>query len=1198
MLPTMPEASPQPKRPRRFWRRLFRWMFLLGFVGVLLLGGGLWWGYLERVSLANRALAQIGPYQAQLEGLDLDRNGHLEVRGLVLKDRKSGATVLRLPRLVGEVGIDHLRARRLTEITLEEPEILVDQRWLQGTADAAPAAPVDPTKPPVLAGYSIGRFRIKNAKLGFHPNARTTAEVTINYEAEDVAVDASGRIRSGEQELALQQLKINSESDGARPVRLEEFRVKGRVKEGVLELDELALKQPELHATPTLLAALMGTAAEMKEQHAARRARSQPDAPPVARAPATDGNPGAGSLLTGVRIGRLEILDAGVSAKRFVEGNPMGRVLPESEVHFTYRTSGIEWQFGKAPTMDAHALEVAYLSIATPDNQGHVRMKEGQVQVAKVVPGQPLRVEQLLLQEPQVRWTPALRKLLERAQGREAPATAPPAAAAPRPEKAAFPGVLLVKARLAKADVALKDPQLMTFFLEVKGGVDTSDLLLDSRGWHSPQRQSLDVEQGRLTFPPAPSGAAKKPWLELPRGELVITPDEWNRTKRVERLMLEKPVVRIRDGNTPWLAMTDPELVGPPYPVPEGSPPPVATGPQAETVSAIAETTPAAREESPAKDAALPWWKQLHFGQVVVREGLVDLLGDLPKPVEAHATLQLSTDGNTEDEPLHRVKIENFSASLPTLSRLPFPVAQATSLEGAVRLPQMWTQRRIEELKLTGASVDAGEPLMRLFEKDGANAGSQETTEDEPGELVGPPAPKAETPPSVASTGPAEPPWEVGQMAVEQGQVTISNLIPGLSSVKFGVAFDARDLPLSPDGLSSHVAPQRIELANLRVPSPYEPLRPVAELDSVFLSFTLGGLMRKEIDKVEIVSPTLYVGEDLFWYVDYYRKYVMEGAKPGMPVPMVVAAGDDPTFTQSVASAVVAAEPPTSQAAWSVNTLQVHSGKLVVAPKGKPLKGFRDPFPFNINTQVTRGTLQADLDIPKDTYEIPDLDLQLVNMKGQVKFNLPIKQRDNNLVETFEVDSIRWKGLRTGKAFLSVTYDSSGIYAQFGAEAYDGYVNGQANVYLDDSFHWDGWIGGKNVTTHELTQVLCPGYFILDGRVEATLVAQGSKDELYQADGSFKNHSPGKFTIKALNGLINDLPKEWGDIQRKVTQIGLETLRDFEYDHAEANCRFYGREGNGLLHFKGPNGSRKFEINVYDHRWTTDKPAATVTSGN
>lgn len=231
------------------------------------------------------------------------------------------------------------------------------------------------------------------------------------------------------------------------------------------------------------------------------------------------------------------------------------------------------------------------------------------------------------------------------------------------------------------------------------------------------------------------------------------------------------------------------------------------------------------------------------------------------------------------------------------------------------------------------------------------------------------------------------------------------------------------------------------------------------------------------------------------------------------------------------------------------------------------------------------------MEIPHDTYPIPDLDIELVGMKGKVQFNLPLKDKNNNLVETFEIDSVRWRKLRTGKSFLTVTYDAAGIYAKFGAEAYEGYINGEFNVYLDDNLHWDGWLGGKNVQTHDLTQKLCPGYFFMDGRVEATLVAQGSKDELYQADGSFKNHTPGRFNIQALNQLIEDMPKEWSAIQQQLTEIGLETMRDFDYDQAEAKCRFYGREGNGTMRFTGPKGSRNFEINVYDHRWKTDEPS-------
>jgi hypothetical protein len=282
--------------------------------------------------------------------------------------------------------------------------------------------------------------------------------------------------------------------------------------------------------------------------------------------------------------------------------------------------------------------------------------------------------------------------------------------------------------------------------------------------------------------------------------------------------------------------------------------------------------------------------------------------------------------------------------------------------------------------------------------------------------------------------------------------------------------------------------------------------------------------------------------------------------------------------------------------------LQVHSGKLVLAPKGIPLEGFYTPFPFQIDSEVTRGTLNADLVIPPDTYALPSLDLKFIGMRGRVQFNIPIKQRDNNLVETFEVDSIRWDEIKTGKATLSVTYDKAGIYAKFWTEAYGGDLNGQVNVYNDDSFHWDGWVTAKNIQSHELTRILTPGYFIMDGRVEATLVAQGSKDELYQADGSFKNHTPGKFTVKALDDVIKDLPKDWEPLKAQIAKIALETMRDFEYDRAEMKCRFYGREGNGRFSFTGPNGSRNIDVNVYDHRWKTDEDSAnanvTATSGN
>ncbi|MDB6076210.1 MAG: hypothetical protein JWO89_3850, partial [Verrucomicrobiaceae bacterium] len=195
----------------------------------------------------------------------------------------------------------------------------------------------------------------------------------------------------------------------------------------------------------------------------------------------------------------------------------------------------------------------------------------------------------------------------------------------------------------------------------------------------------------------------------------------------------------------------------------------------------------------------------------------------------------------------------------------------------------------------------------------------------------------------------------------------------------------------------------------------------------------------------------------------------------------------------------------------------------------------------------------------------------------------------NNLTETFNVDRIRFKQLHLEEAHLSVTYDVNGIYGKFGGAAYEGYVSGAFNVYLDQSFSWDGWISGVGVRGTEITQKISPAYFLLDGKVDLTLVAQGDKDELYQCDIKFTNPTPGKFSIKALNDALNAIPSDTVSYQRDIMRIGVETVRDFEYAKVDGQCRFYGREGKGHLRFAGPTGSRNIELNIYDHRWNPVK---------
>lgn len=1177
--PAQPQQQPRPKRP--LWRRLLRWMIVGGSILVLIvlliLGGGVWYASHNRVRLANRALQDVGPFRGQLEAVELDRQGNFDVRGLEFADKATGKTVLRLPKITGKFEWGALRSNAVESLVFENPEIHLDEMALKAfTPSGSSPSATGAEGAKGFAGLRIDRLQLKDAKVSFTDKDGTRHEVDVNYLADKLAVDSQGLLNTGEQQLTISHENLDIER---LPYGVRLLEAKGRIKDGVVDLDEVNVQQPVLHATPQVLG----------EFGVDIRGGTAPPQSLPTTGPISQGKLG---LIRGIRVGKLGVKDLSLSTRGFTPGNPTGIQLPDTGIVIPrYEADELSWRPGEPLHAGAQRLLFQDLKIVSETDEGVLNIRELSVALNPKEDARPWTVRYLRINDPNIHWTHGLHQALQEkvaAFGMGKPTSTPAEQTAPAPTPTPTPPVetaaasnmvRIIKAGITGATVKISDRDLMPFDLMAHAGLMLTEIEFGAQGWKSQSFQSLEVTEGKLQFPATQDAPSPAPFFELPAGELVVKPDEWNANRKVARLSLEKPVVRLRDGNTPWVPHGY-VLEGPPYPVPVPAPSAAndhpAEQPQQQPPSPeVAVDAPLVGPPAPVEQ---PWWKRLHYGQLTVKDGFTDLVLFLPRPVDMQAKVNITTERTTTGGSRHRVRIEDFAGKLPTLSKLPFPVLQAGVLEGSVLLPEMWSQRRIEELKLSGANVEVGEALMKLFEPEKKPKSTADT------------AASASTPSHSTTAEPGEP-WRVGLLQVADSSVSLQHIIPGLQSVHFGLAFEVHESPLLMEDILKDATPQRVELANIRIPSVQDPDRSVAELEKIAISLSLQGLARKEIDHIEIVSPTLYVGEDLFWYVDYYRKYMAGGARPSPEGPQIVSASDD--FEFEVSNTVIESEPPLSEAAWSIKRLQVHDGKLIIAPKGKPL--FKTPFPFRVDTEVTRGTLQADLDIPPDTYPIPQIDLKLVGMRGRVQFNLPFKQKDNNLTETFEVDSIQYDDFKTGKAFLTVTYDKAGIYAKFGAEAYEGYLNGEANVYLTDSYHWDGWITGKNVETRHLAQILTPTYFFMEGKVETSLVAQGSMDELYQGDASFKNLTPGKISIKALDDVIKDLPKEWDPLRQQITKIGLETMRDFAYERAEMKTRFYGREGNGYLRFIGPQGSRNFDINVYDHRWTDDnadkKPA-------
>ena len=543
--------------------------------------------------------------------------------------------------------------------------------------------------------------------------------------------------------------------------------------------------------------------------------------------------------------------------------------------------------------------------------------------------------------------------------------------------------------------------------------------------------------------------------------------------------------------------------------------------------------------ESPPADTllkpALPWWKELQFGTLSLTDGSLAIAMKLAERLEIAARFTVATEQSKQF-----LRIDTAEISIPR--RSPLPVLNFNDVEVLAALPEMWRTQRLESLKIAEGHVAVGDALMTLFSGDAAVVQSK------------------------ADAAAAR--WSTGKIEVDKMGVTLMRIAPGLPPVHFDVNLITDETPLDLDGLAENVEPQSIKLTHLRIPSPHEPLRTVAEMDVIHIYYTLDGLLHRCINRVEIVSPLLYVGEDLFWYVENFRK-TMKGEAP---IPDATSGPPAP--------------PKPTAPGWHVDILSVSDGKLLLAPKGVPLAGFSRPFPFSFTSKLESGQLDAQFDIPSDNYTLKDLKLEFRGMKGQVHFNLPMKDRNNNLTETFTVEQLRWKQLHFEKAHLSITYDVHGIYGVFGSSAYGGYVNGAFDIYLDESFTWDGWLAGAGVDLGPVTTTLFPNYFLIDGKVGGKVVATGNKDRLFQGDAEFQNRSRGRFQISALNDMLKSLPKQLtGTIGDQITRIGLETLRDFDYESIDGKARFYGREGRGHLRFTGPNGARKFDVNVYDHRW-------------
>ena len=373
---------------------------------------------------------------------------------------------------------------------------------------------------------------------------------------------------------------------------------------------------------------------------------------------------------------------------------------------------------------------------------------------------------------------------------------------------------------------------------------------------------------------------------------------------------------------------------------------------------------------------------------------------------------------------------------------------------------------------------------------------------------------------------------------------------PEVSDITFALNTSLQNIPLSKSASTLGSEQQLVEIANLEILSPLDPFTKVLTLDSIFLRFTLAGLLRREIDSLTILGPNIFVGPDLFWYMDDMQKRLgTDGAKdPG----------------------------------WTIKTLGIEYGRLTLGSGGRRQYGL--PLSFRTTAQnvaldnLAALNLQAVLEIPSQKYVFDSYQLEFTSEKGELRFAYPPEKNVNNLVGTIRLKGIRWRQYRASDSYISVTFDRSGINGLFGGKVYRGETWGGFSFFFSPDSPWIGWLSGRGISLREVTNVLSPQNFQLTGPMEFRLQMDAKGRNVERVLGELRATKPGKMVIEKIDDLLARIPPTWNLIKQSSTRIALQTLRDFEYTKASGDFWFVQSQGQLRLTLQGPAGSRNFEV--------------------
>jgi hypothetical protein len=398
--------------------------------------------------------------------------------------------------------------------------------------------------------------------------------------------------------------------------------------------------------------------------------------------------------------------------------------------------------------------------------------------------------------------------------------------------------------------------------------------------------------------------------------------------------------------------------------------------------------------------------------------------------------------------------------------------------------------------------------------------------------------------------------WTLDRVEINRGTIMVNHLEADISiPIRIGVRTPVilNDIQLRrPDQSPSMNREQTVDIQNVYIVSPFDALSPVLGFPLTRVRFTYNELWHHQIRGIEFIRPIMFLGQDLFWFCDEFKK-----GRNALPMQGVTAP-------------------------WQVGHLEVEYGQLAVNVFGQPVAHF--PFFYQCSVdnlrldQLDKLSVKSTIAINRLNQDYPDYKIRIVGLEGRLYFSLPVTDASaNNVVNTLTVDEISWDDIPITGVTSTVTFDPNGIYGKLTGKCQGGQLAGNFEFYYAKDFSWNVNFFAQKVNSEPIAAAVGGKYIDLTGELDGTLSLQGRSTDILHCGASLTLPNPGVLVIKSLDDLLKETSAKVS-LEDQFKKIAIEAFRTYPYQSGIFKIDYKPGNGTGILKLNGPRGDRSFQI--------------------